>query len=59
MNSFSSTQSSNGLLKNSYGDSGLSDALKKKRQKLAETKLGLERDLDQENQDAIDENAKD
>lgn len=41
MNETASTQNS-GLLKPSYGQSPMQKALKKKREKLAETKLGLE-----------------
>lgn len=41
MNQFHNTEST-GLLKDTYGDSGVADALKRKREKLALTKLGLE-----------------
>lgn len=42
MNNYASTDTSRGLLKDSYAaEDTLGDALKKKREKLAETKLGL------------------
>lgn len=40
-NSFASTESASGLLKDDYG-TPLSNALKKKREKLAGTKLGIQ-----------------
>lgn len=43
MNQFDSIESGKGILKNDYKDS-VSEALKRKREKLAETKLGLIKD---------------
>ena len=37
---FASTETASGLLKNDYVDSPIAAALKKKRKKLAETRLG-------------------
>ena len=47
MNEFASTENS-GLLKDNYGDSPLAQALKKKREKLAQTKIGLETEDEKE-----------
>lgn len=51
MNGFSSTQDS-GLLKKNYDSSGVSEVLKRKREKLAQTRIGLEpSDDDKEDSD--------
>jgi hypothetical protein len=40
MNDFATLQSGSGLLKDSYGDSGMAEALKRKRERLKDTRLG-------------------
>jgi hypothetical protein len=40
VNDFETIQSGSGLLKDSYGDSGMAEALKRKRERLKETRLG-------------------
>lgn len=52
MNNFASTDSNPGLLKDTYGGTGLSDALEKKRKKMAENR-GIEvKDDEEEDKDA-------
>lgn len=55
MNDFANTKDT-GLLKDSYGDSGLLDALKKKREKLAKSRLSLGTDDEKENDEGEREN---
>jgi hypothetical protein len=54
MNLFQSTESGSGMLKDSYADNSVSEALKRRRERLAQSLIGLEPEKPKDEDDGED-----